>query len=320
MAQIGQDIAKAKTILQSGGLVAVPTETVYGLAGNALNVEAVARIFSVKQRPSFDPLIVHTSGIESAASFTWEIPEKAQQLAGQYWPGPLTMLLQKTEKIPDLVTSGLDTVAVRVPAHALTQRLLAILDFPIAAPSANPFGYVSPTNAQHVDRQLGEEIAYILDGGPCQVGIESTIVSFEDSVPKVLRLGGLAVEDIEDVIGPVEVATHSSSKPDAPGMLKSHYAPSKTIVLADEFDRHILQDFSQVGALMFDQYDKDVPEENQFLMSSEGDLAEAAKRLFSGLRILDQKQHIHTIVTTYVPDRGLGRAINDRIKRATAKN
>lgn len=319
MAEIGQDIEKAKAILESGGLVAVPTETVYGLAGNAFNDEAVTRIFTAKKRPSFDPLIVHTSGLEKVASFTLEIPESARLLADQFWPGPLTILLKKNQDIPDLVTSGLDTVAVRVPAHNLTQKLLQSLDFPIAAPSANPFGYVSPTNAAHVNQQLGAQIEYILDGGDCQIGIESTIISFEEEVPKVLRLGGLSVEDIEDVIGPVEVMIHSSSKPDAPGMLKSHYAPSKTIVLIDEFDKQSLKDFSQIGALMFDQYVDDIPHENQFLMSESGSLEEAAKRLFSGLRILDQQQHIHTIVTSFVPNKGLGRAINDRIKRATAK-
>ena len=319
MAEIGQDITRAKAILERGGLVAVPTETVYGLAGNALNDEAVAKIFSTKKRPSFDPLIVHTSSLDKVGKFTLDIPEKAKQLANQFWPGPLTILLKKKADISDLVTSGLDTVAVRVPAHQLTQALLTSLDFPIAAPSANPFGYVSPTSAVHVDQQLGEDIEYILDGGVCEVGIESTIISFEDQVPKVLRLGGLSVEDIEDIIGPVEVAVHSSSRPDAPGMLKSHYAPSKTIVLIDEFDKHSLGDFSQIGALMFDHYAEDIPEENQFLMSAKGDLEEAARRLFSGLRMLDQQRHIHTIVTTYVPNTGLGRAINDRIKRATAK-
>ncbi len=320
MAQIGTDLDKTKTILQNGGLVAVPTETVYGLAGNALDPEVAAKIFSAKNRPSFDPLIVHVLSVERAADYVEELPEKAKRLTEHFWPGPLTILLKRKPIIPDLVTSGLDTVAIRVPAHQLTRSLLEVLDFPLAAPSANPFGYVSPTSAEHVNQQLGDRVDYILDGGECLVGIESTIVSFENEVPRVLRLGGLSVEDIEDCIGDVEVNIHSSSKPDAPGMLKSHYAPEKAIVLVDEFNPQSLNDFSQIGALMFSNYAENIPQENQFLMSPEGDMNEAARRLFSGLRLLDQRKDIHTIVTDFVPNEGLGRAINDRIKRATAKS
>ena len=177
MAEIGQDILKAKEILIAGGLVAIPTETVYGLAGNALNENSVANIFRAKNRPSFDPLIVHVASILQAERFVEDIPSQARKLAETYWPGPLTILLKKRPIISDLVTSGLDTVAIRVPAQDLTRSLLASLDFPLAAPSANPFGYVSPTKAEHVNEQLGDNIDYILDGGDCQVGIESTIVS-----------------------------------------------------------------------------------------------------------------------------------------------
>lgn len=320
MAQIGQDISKAKKILEAGGLVAVPTETVYGLAGNALKPDVVSKIFEAKNRPSFDPLIVHVPNAESALSFVEGFSAPAKKLTDKYWPGPLTILLKRKSIIPDLVTSGLDTVAVRVPAHSLTRALLEKVNFPLAAPSANPFGYVSPTSAEHVNKQLGDKVDYILDGGDCQVGIESTIVSFESVQPKVLRLGGLSVEDIEDNIGVVEVNIHSSSKPDAPGMLKSHYAPEKTIVLIEEFNRQSLDDFSQIGALMFREHVDYIPSDNQFVLSSTGDKSEAARRLFSGLRTLDQRKDIHTIVTEFVPNEGLGRAINDRIKRATAKS
>jgi len=319
MAKVGQDINDAKEVLKSGGLVAIPTETVYGLAGNALDANVVTKIFEAKQRPSFDPLIVHTSSLDKAREFVTEVPELAEILASRFWPGPLTILLKRKPIIPDLVTSGLDTVGIRVPAHELTQKLLKELDFPLAAPSANPFGYVSPTAAAHVNQQLGKEVDFILDGGDCTVGIESTIVSFEESRPKVLRLGGLSVEEIEQVIGPVEVNLHSSSKPDAPGMLKSHYAPKTEIILLDDFNAQSVEDLSSVGALVFDRPLDNIDANKQFLLSETGDVNEAARRLFTGLRTLDQRNDISTIVTNFVPNIGLGRAINDRIRRATAK-
>ncbi len=320
MAEIGKDIRKAKEVLDAGGLVAIPTETVYGLAGNALDEEVVAKIFEAKNRPSFDPLIVHTNTLEKIRSFTKNIPEQAEHLAGQFWPGPITFLLEKQDIVPDLTTSGLSSVACRVPGHQLTLDLLATLEYPLAAPSANPFGYVSPTSAIHVNNQLGDKVDYILDGGESQVGIESTIVSCIEKKPKVLRLGGLSVEDIEDEIGEVDVALHSSSKPSAPGMLKSHYAPQKTIVLLNEVNLHEITDYSEFGAIVFQNEIKELPSANQLVLSSTGNVKEAAKNLFKFLRELDNRDHIHTIFTEYVPNEGLGRAINDRIKRATTKS
>jgi L-threonylcarbamoyladenylate synthase len=319
MAQIGKDIEQAKAILDGGGLVAIPTETVYGLAGNALNQDIVAKIFRAKNRPSFDPLIVHTHSVDQLDQFVDKISEKAYSLAHKFWPGPLTLLLNKNAIVPDLTTSGLDTVACRVPQHELTLSLLALLDYPLAAPSANPFGYVSPTSAQHVNAQLGDQVDYILDGGESQVGIESTIVSLVKEQPMILRLGGLSVEHIEDLVGPVEVAMHSSSKPSAPGMLKSHYAPQKTIVLTNDVNLHDITDYSEFGAIVFQQTIQQIPQENQLVLSEKGDLDEAAKNLFKFLRELDSRDHIHTILTEYLPNEGLGRAINDRIKRATSK-
>lgn len=320
MAEIGIDIVKAKQILDRGGLVAIPTETVYGLAGNAFNEGSVSKIFEAKNRPSFDPLIVHTNSLDKVGGFTTNLPSTARQLAQKYWPGPLTLLLEKTDEVPDLTTSGLASVACRVPAHPLTLKLLASLDYPLAAPSANPFGYVSPTTAEHVDQQLGDKIDYILDGGSARVGIESTIVSFVDQQPKVLRLGGLSVEDIEEEIGQVNVALHSSSKPSAPGMLKSHYAPQKTIVLLNDVNLHDITDYSEFGALVFEKVLPQLPIENQLVLSDQGDVTEAAKNLFKYLRLLDERANIHTIITDFVPNKGLGRAINDRIKRATSKS
>ena len=189
MAETGSDIEKAKSLLVAGDLVAVPTETVYGLAGNALDPSAIAKIFEVKGRPRFDPLIVHVPNLKVARLYAEEIPVQAERLAAQYWPGPLTLLLKKRSVIDDLVTSGLDTVGLRCPDHPLTQKLLDSLPFPLAAPSANPFGYVSPTRPEHVEEQLGKKISYILDGGPSTVGVESTIVGFEDNTPVIFRLG-----------------------------------------------------------------------------------------------------------------------------------
>lgn len=320
MAEIGKDIYRAKAVLDAGGLVAIPTETVYGLAGNALDEEVVAKIFEAKNRPSFDPLIVHTDSLEKIQSFTKTIPPQAKQLASRFWPGPITLLLEKQTLVPDLTTSGLNSVACRVPGHQLTLELLSTLAYPLAAPSANPFGYVSPTSAEHVNNQLGEKVDYILDGGESEVGIESTIVSFIDEHPMVLRLGGLSVEDIEDEIGQVDVALHSSSKPSAPGMLKSHYAPQKTIVLLNEVNLHDITDYSEFGAMVFQQEIAELPKGNQLVLSKAGNVKEAAKNLFKFLRELDNRSHIQTIFTEYVPNEGLGRAINDRIKRATTKS
>ncbi|HNH60761.1 MAG TPA: L-threonylcarbamoyladenylate synthase, partial [Cyclobacteriaceae bacterium] len=231
MAETGVDIAKAVELLTHDELVAIPTETVYGLAGNALSRTAVTKIFSVKNRPQFDPLIVHVPNLDKANDYVAEIPEQAKKLADKFWPGPLTLLLKKKSIIPDLVTAGLDTVGIRCPDHSLTRQLLQALPFPLAAPSANPFGYVSPTKPEHVNEQLGTKIQYILDGGPCPIGIESTIVGFEDNVPVVYRMGGLSLEAIEETIGNVKLMTHSTSNPKAPGQLKSHYAPGKKVIL-----------------------------------------------------------------------------------------
>jgi len=319
VAEIGKDIAEAKRHLEGGGLVAIPTETVYGLAANAFNEEAVTKIFKAKNRPSFDPLIVHTNSLKKIETFVEGIPEQAKKLVSTFWPGPLTILLKKKSIVPDLVTSGLDSVAVRIPNHPMTLELLSQLDFPLAAPSANPFGYVSPTMAEHVNAQLGEKVGYVLDGGACEVGVESTIVSFLNEKPRVLRLGGLAVEKIEALIGEVEINQHSSSAPAAPGMLKSHYSPGKTIVLINDFSLNNEDNNAEIGAIVFNTPLENIPLENQLILSRSGDLDEAARNLFSSLRLLDQNPNIKTILTEYVPNEGLGRAINDRIKRATAK-
>ncbi len=320
MAEIGIDVSFASELLQKGRLVGLPTETVYGLAANALDLEAVAKIFEVKNRPVFDPLIIHTNSIEKVKKFVDCIPLDLELLLRQFSPGPLTVLLPKSKLIPDLVTSGLNRVAVRIPKHPLTLELLKGLDFPLAAPSANPFGYISPTSANHVNRQLGKKIPYILDGGTCQVGLESTIIGFEEGKLTIYRKGGLPLEAIEKLVGKVYLKEHSSSNPAAPGMLKSHYSPNKKVLFKSDFFReNETPELSKVGFLGFSEAIKGIPLANQFLLSKKGDLKEAAKNLFSGLRFLDDLD-IDTVLIELVKDEGLGKAINDRLKRAASQN
>jgi L-threonylcarbamoyladenylate synthase len=312
MAEIGTDIEKAKALLEKGELVAIPTETVYGLAGNALDIASVTKIFEVKGRPQFDPLIVHVPSFVATAQYAENNLPLAKKLADQFWPGPLTLLLQKKMIIGDLVTAGLETVGLRCPDNALTHALLKMLSFPLAAPSANPFGYVSPTRPEHVEEQLGNKIAYILDGGVCRVGVESTIVGFENGIPAIYRLGGVTQEQIESMTGSIRVHAHSTSNPKAPGQLISHYAPHKKVILGNLTDLQEKYGSESYGVLSFHQ-DLHVP--YQFILSPSAHLDEAAQNLFLALRTLD-KMPIDIILAEPVPDTGLGRAINDRLRRA----
>jgi L-threonylcarbamoyladenylate synthase len=312
MATIGKDVFKAVQLLEEGKLVAIPTETVYGLAANALDTTAVAGIFRAKNRPTFDPLIIHVHSIEKAKEYVTKFPPELEKLSKTYWPGPLTLLLPKKNVVPDLVTSGLNNVAVRIPNHLLTLELLKQLDFPLAAPSANPFGYISPTKPEHVNKQLGSEVDYILDGGSCSVGIESTIVGMENERICVYRLGGLGIEDIEKVVGKVELKINSSGDPTAPGQLKSHYAPVKKLVIGNVDE--LLKQFPNAGVLSFGKKNYNV---YTFNLSEKADLTEAAANLFQGLRSLDESP-VEIIITDYLPSIGLGIAINDRLTRAAA--
>ena len=316
---IGQNIAQAAELLKRGEVIAIPTETVYGLAGNALDDHTVAKIFAIKQRPSFDPLIVHVPDWQSLENWVQNIPTAALQLAQQFMPGALTLLLEKKETISDLVTAGSPLVAMRIPAHPLAQELLRLLPFPLAAPSANPFGYISPTRAEHVAHQLGDQIPYILDGGPCTIGLESTIVGFPEGRATIFRKGGIPVEAIEAVIGPVQVQAHSSSNPQAPGMLKSHYAPRIPLVLGKLTELIPQHQGKVIGVLSFQERYPEIPSERQFALSSSGDYTEAARNLFSAMRYLDQLP-LDLIVAELLPEENLGRAINDRLRRASSKN
>lgn len=313
---IGTDISKAAQILFDGGLVAVPTETVYGLAANALMPEAVIKIFTAKGRPAFDPLIVHVKSVAEFSKYAVEIPEQVQKMAAQLGPAPITYVLKKRSLVPDLVTSGLDTVGLRIPNHPLTLALLENLDFPLAAPSANPFGYVSPTTAAHVAQQLGSKIDYILDGGSCTVGLESTIIDFTGPIPTVLRLGGFSPENLRAFLGPnFQIAEHSTSQPKAPGMLSAHYAPSKPLYL-DDLELRIKQfGKEKVGCLVFQKKRPEIPSVQQLVLSKSGDLNEAARNLFAALRAFETMP-VDCIVAEYLPTDGLGAAINDRLKRA----
>ena len=317
MAEIGKDISKAKGFLEKEELVAIPTETVYGLAANALNPIAVAKIFEAKERPTFDPLIVHTFSLQEVQKFVKDIHPALLKLAQSYWPGPLTLLLPKKDIIPNLVTSGLDRVGVRIPNHSLTLELLSQLNFPLAAPSANPFGYISPTTAEHVDKQLGPKIPYILDGGSCEVGLESTIVGEESGEIIIYRLGGLSIDDIESVAGTVSVQLNQSSNPKAPGQLKSHYAPKKPIYIGNMIDLQKTHAGKKIGAIVFGNdlvlNEKTVVKN----LSSSKNFQEAAVNLFSFLRELDEED-VDVIITNLLPEQGLGLAINDRLRRAAA--
>lgn len=314
MATIGTDLAQAERLLRNGHLVAIPTETVYGLAANALDAKAVLKIFEAKGRPHFDPLIVHIHAADQLNRYVTSVPRWAEELSNAFWPGPLTLILPKRDRIPDIVTSGLDTVGVRIPDHPLTLELLQRIDLPLAAPSANPFGYISPTTPDHVQAQLGTQIEYILDGGPCRVGLESTIVGEQDGRPTVFRLGGLPVDAIEAVIGPVAVDISSSSNPRNPGSLEQHYAPRLPLrLMSDASD--ISSD--QCAVLAFKTAKDFVPIERQVILSRDGNLEEAAVRLFAALRKLDTMP-VRCILAEEVPDVGIGRAINDRLRRAAA--
>lgn len=315
MAFIGRDILKVQGHLRSNQLIGFPTETVYGLAGNALSEEAILKIYEVKNRPKFDPLISHVDRIGKIEALVLDFPEKARQLAEKFWPGPMTLLLPRNEKIPDLLTSGLSRAAFRIPNHPDALAILKELDFPLAAPSANPFGFVSPTSAQHVQDQLGDKIDYIFDGGECSVGIESTVIGFEGGEVIVHRLGGLSIEEIEKEVGEVRLALNKSSNPDAPGQLKKHYSPGKPVIIGDIGSLIEEHRERKVGVISFE---KDFGINKQIVLSPEGDLSQAAKGIFTALRTM-KNSDVELIISQKFPDMGVGRAINDRLQRASVQ-
>jgi L-threonylcarbamoyladenylate synthase len=313
-----QAVHRAAEIIQKGGIVAFPTETVYGLGADAFNPLAVARIFEVKRRPSFDPLIVHIANPADVKKLVKEIPSNVKEIIKRFWPGPLTVVLLKKEDIPDIVTAGLPTVAIRMPSHPMALSLIKESKRPIAAPSANPFGYLSPTTAEHVRDQLGDQVDLVLDGGPCPIGVESTIISFLEERPRLLRPGGVSLEEIESIIGKVEISPIEDDKPSAPGMLPKHYAPRTPIVL-DWNDKNLKIDKNKkVGLLAFQGTKNHLKFHHVEVLSKKGDIREAAANLFAAIRRLDVL-NLDLIVAESIPEIGLGRAIMDRLRRASTK-
>jgi L-threonylcarbamoyladenylate synthase len=317
---IGKDIQQAADYLQQNQTVGIPTETVYGLAANALNEEAVAKIFEAKNRPFFDPLIVHIKDAAQMHLYAMDIPNLAIQLAEQFWPGPLTLVLKKQSIIPDLVTSGGDTVALRMPNNEMTLQLLTQLDFPLAAPSANPFTYVSPTNAHHVFDQLNGKIPYILDGGNCLVGIESTIVRVvSDETIEILRHGGISEESLQSFRPDLKIRSFNQqySTPVAPGQLEHHYSPYCRLYPLDEIN---LMDIDFDAVVYWDKQSMNPIHSNAqvFYMTDKGDFIEGSKNLFALLRELD-KGNFKNVLFQWAPNENLGVAINDRLRRASAK-
>ncbi|MBA3899438.1 MAG: threonylcarbamoyl-AMP synthase [Bacteroidetes bacterium] len=316
MAIISGNIKEAAKLLEDGFVISIPTETVYGLAGNAFNHEVVAKIFEIKNRPHFNPLIIHSNSIDKIAQFA-EITGSALKLAQKFWPGPLTLLVPKKPIVSDLITAGYSTVAVRIPGHPLTLQLLELIDFPLAAPSANPFGYVSPTIPEHVESQLGNEIPYILDGGPCSIGLESTIAGFdEDDNLVIYRVGGLPVEELEMETGKKAIYLNDIEKlPKTPGMLKSHYATKTPLVIGKV--NTLMNNFrhDKIGVISLKTIYPDIPIFQQMELSQTGDLNEAARNLFSAMRKLDA-MGLEVIIAEKFPEEGLGRAINDRLMKA----
>ncbi len=312
-APVTEALRHAAAVLRTGGTVAFPTETVYGLGANALDARAVARVFEIKARPRFDPLIVHVCSMAQAGRVVREWPGAAAELARRFWPGPLTLVLPKSNDIPDIVTSGLPTVAMRMPDHPLALALLAEANLPIAAPSANRFGSISPTRVEHVRAQLGEDVDVVLDGGPCRVGIESTIVSLTGDAPLLLRAGGTAVEEIESVLGPVQRPSTDPSRPAAPGQCPRHYAPRTPLILRE--DDGALPVLPRTGLLTLSPPHEPGRFAAVEVLSGSGELREAAANLFAALHRLDA-MGLDRILAVRVPDAGLGLAINDRLRRA----
>ncbi|WP_319799858.1 L-threonylcarbamoyladenylate synthase [Flavobacterium sp. N1994] len=318
---ISTDLYQAAQLLYHNQNVAIPTETVYGLAGNIYSEKAISNIFALKNRPLVNPLIVHIGSRDQVEDLTIDVSELAQKLMDKFWPGSLTLVLKKKETVPTIITGGKDTVAIRMPNHPLTLKLLQLLPFPLAAPSANPFGCISPTSASHVDHYFQEKLPMVLDGGSCQNGLESTIIGFENHQPILYRLGAIALEDIENEIGPIAIKNFEEQHPNAPGMMARHYAPNtKTIMTSNVKEVLHLHQGKRIGLLLFDTKITDEKIVHQEILSEQGNLKEAAANLYAALHRLDALP-LDVILVERFPDNQLGRAINDRLKRAaTAKN
>ena len=323
-----ENIIKSAEILRNGGLVGIPTETVYGLAADALNGKAVAKIFEAKGRPMDNPLIVHISDFDDIKRFNLvsEIPESAVKLAKHFWPGPLTMIMKKSEIIPDEVSAGLDTVAIRFPSHPLAQKIISSANTPLAAPSANLSGSPSPTSALHVLNDMNGRIEAVFDGGMCDVGLESTVITLVTDVPRVLRPGGITVEQLRAVLGEVDVDNavlhklEDDAKASSPGMKYKHYAPKANVILLkcsdDEYIKYVNSKCcDSVGALCCDE---DIPllKVKTFSLGKRNDYETQAHRLFDELRKIDDNNKIYTVYSRLPSSDGVGMAVYNRLIRA----
>jgi len=309
-------IEKAAQIIRNGGLVAFPTETVYGLGANALNPIAVAKIFELKERPSFDPLIVHIASVDDLKTLTKNLDKNVIRLAKKFWPGPLTIVLPKSTLVPDIVTSGLDTVGIRMPDNEIALKLIRAANCPIAAPSANKFGNLSPVSAEHVKKQL-PNVDYILDGGNTSVGIESTIVSIDGNVCTLLRPGVITIADIENALPNTFVFNAEKiEKLIAPGLLKSHYSPVKPLYIIDKQAINLPE---SSGLIVHGKKDLILIASKIIYTSQTFNLLEIAANLFSALHAMEDDDNIKQIFIEPVSELGLGLAIMDRIKKAAYK-
>jgi L-threonylcarbamoyladenylate synthase len=316
---ISNDINLAIHYLKQDGIIGFPTETVYGLAGNAFSEKAIKKIFEVKKRPTFNPLIVHLKNSDELSKIASQIPDKAHELAAAFWPGPLTLILKKQASISNLITANQDTVAVRVPNHPIALELLNQLDFPLVAPSANPFTRISPTKSIHVENYFNNQIDMVLEGGTCQSGIESTIVGFENNQVILYRLGALAVDEIEKVVGKVHFHSKKDFKILTPGMHLKHYAPNTNFILThDVLGTLSLFSGQKIGLLLFKSTIENIDLSQQYVLSEKGSLEEAASHLYEALHQLDHDD-LDVIIAEYFPDYGLGLSINDRLERASKK-
>lgn len=329
---ITTDPSRAAEVLRNGGLVAIPTETVYGLAALALQPDCVARIFAAKRRPHFDPLIVHVTNIEMATSLASEWTGLTDRLARRFWPGPLTLVVPKKPIVPDLVTSGLASVAIRMPDHPLTRELLGQLDAPLAAPSANRFGRLSPTTAEHVASQLGDDIDLILDGGPCRCGVESTIITAGNNDYSILRPGGLTSEELEQATGLQPIAPDSRYQGRMPGDLPSHYAPRLPLILVEDWSNVARENeewrvtalsgetyrFRAIGLLALGSIPTPLAGCPAEVLPDDPHLVATTADFFPALHRLEELP-VKAIIAKRFPDHGLGRALNNRLDRAAAK-
>lgn len=315
------EISKAAKLLQEGKVVVIPTETVYGLAANIYDSAAIRAIFELKGRPSNNPLIVHIRSFEVLNEVAKNIPETALKLARHFWPGPLTLVLEKQDTILDLITAGGSTVAVRMPNHPLALALLQETGFPLAAPSANPSNYISPTSAENVRKAFGAKAPFIVDGGPCQKGIESTVVGFRPDGVYLYRHGAITKEALEAVLEGLEVKTLTTeaASPASPGMLLKHYSPKAKLIYTANVEQqlHHLQG-KKIGVLSFNTHYTQPNIAYQLNLSPSGNLEEAAQGLFNALYELDSRG-LDVILAEVFPEKGLGLAINDRLQRAAAE-